>query len=306
MARRSGKPSNARLLSRPSRLVMWGGVAIGLAFFLLFGIAPAVANIAISLTDYSGLAGASTSFTGLDNYTTLFTTQWPGFVASLGDTLYFVVGVTVVQNAVALALAHRLQGTGRTATLLRILAFLPIVLGVTVVGIVWLLMFDPQSGPVQSILGHAGIHPAFFGSSTWAMPLTILAQVWQNLGFTMVVFIGGLKAIPPEIFEAAAIDGVTGWQRFRRLTWPLMAAVVTVNVTFAVIGSLTTYNLIYILTDGQFGTNTLGILAFNTAFGNTADLGLGASMSVILLLLAILVALPLVAFLQHRERRLLA
>lgn len=306
MARRSGKPSNVRLLSRPSRLVMWGGVAIGLAFFLLFGIAPAVANIAISLTDYSGLAGASTSFTGLDNYTTLFTTQWPGFVASLGDTLYFVVGVTVVQNAVALALAHRLQGTGRTATLLRILAFLPIVLGVTVVGIVWLLMFDPQSGPVQSILGHAGIHPAFFGSSTWAMPLTILAQVWQNLGFTMVVFIGGLKAIPPEIFEAAAIDGVTGWQRFRRLTWPLMAAVVTVNVTFAVIGSLTTYNLIYILTDGQFGTNTLGILAFNTAFGNTADLGLGASMSVILLLLAILVALPLVAFLQHRERRLLA
>jgi ABC-type sugar transport system permease subunit len=306
MARRSGKPSNVRLLSRPSRLVMWGGVAIGLAFFLLFGIAPAVANIAISLTDYSGLAGASTSFTGLDNYTTLFTTQWPGFVASLGDTLYFVVGVTVVQNAVALALAHRLQGTGRTATLLRILAFLPIVLGVTVVGIVWLLMFAPQSGPVQTILGHAGIHSAFFGSDTWAMPLTILAQVWQNLGFTMVVFIGGLKAIPPEIFEAAAIDGVTGWQRFRRLTWPLMAAVVTVNVTFAVIGSLTTYNLIYILTDGQFGTNTLGILAFNTAFGNTADLGLGASMSVILLLLAILVALPLVAFLQHRERRLLA
>jgi raffinose/stachyose/melibiose transport system permease protein len=306
MAQASGMTSKARLLSRPSRLVMWLGVALGLAFFLVFGIAPAVANIVISLTDYSGLAGASTSFTGLDNYTTLFTTQWPGFVASLGDSLYFVVGVTVVQNALALALAHRLQGTSRTAALLRILAFLPIVLGVTVVGIVWLLLFDPQSGPIQAIVGHAGIHSAFFGSGSLAMPLTILVQVWQNLGFTMVVFIGGLKAIPSEIFEAAAIDGVTGWQRFRRLTWPLMAPVVTVNVTFAVIGSLTTYNLIYILTDGQFGTNTLGILAFNTAFGNTADLGLGASMSVILLLLAIIVALPLVAFLQHRERRLLA
>jgi raffinose/stachyose/melibiose transport system permease protein len=306
MARTSGMTSKARLLSRPSRLVMWLGVALGLAFFLLFGIAPAVANIVISLTDYSGLAGASTSFTGLDNYTTLFTTQWPGFVASLGDSLYFVVGVTVVQNAIALALAHRLQGTSRSAALLRILAFLPIVLGVTVVGIVWLLLFDPQSGPIQAIVGHAGIHSAFFGSGSLAMPLTIGVQVWQNLGFTMVVFIGGLKAIPAEIFEAAAIDGVTGWQRFRRLTWPLLAPVVTVNVTFAVIGSLTTYNLIYILTDGQFGTNTLGILAFNTAFGNTADLGLGASMSVILLLLAIIVALPLVAFLQHRERRLLA
>jgi len=299
-------PSKVRLLSRPSRLVMWLGVAIGLAFFLLFGIAPAVANIVISLTDYSGLAGASTNFTGLGNYTTLFTTQWPGFIGSLGDSLYFVVGVTVIQNAIALALAHRLQGTSRTASLLRILAFLPIVLGVTVVGIVWLLLFDPQSGPVQSVLGHAGFHSAFFGSGSLAMPLTIMVQVWQNLGFTMVVFIGGLKAIPPEIFEAADIDGAGGWRRFRRVTWPLMAPVVSVNITFAVIGSLTTYNLIYILTDGQFGTNTLGILAFNTAFGNTADLGLGASMSVILLLLAIIVALPLVAYLQHRERRLLA
>lgn len=306
MAQAYRTPSKVRLLSSPSRLVMWGGVALGMAFFVVFGIAPAVANIAISLTDYSGLAGASTSFTGLDNYTTLFTTQWPGFIGSLGDSLYFVIGVTVIQNAIALALAHRLQGTGRTASLLRILVFLPIVLGVTVVGIVWLLIFDPQSGPAQAILGHVGIHSAFFGSGSWAMPLTIMAQVWQNLGFTMIVFLGGLKAIPPEIFEAAAIDGVNGWQRFRRVTWPLMAPVVSVNVTFAVIGSLTTYNMIYILTDGQFGTNTLGILAFNTAFGNTADLGLGASMSVILLLLAIIVALPLVAFLQHRERRLLA
>jgi raffinose/stachyose/melibiose transport system permease protein len=305
MARAPGE-STIRLLSRPSRWVMLAGLFLALAVFLLFGIAPAVANIIISLTDYSGLAGASTSFTGLDNYVTLFTTQWPGLIGSLEDSLYFVVGVTVVQNAVALALAHRLAGDGKTASLLRIAAFLPLVLGVTVVGIVWLLMFDPQSGPVQSILGHAGVQSAYFGSGSLAMPLTILVQVWQNLGFTMVVFIGGLKAIPAEIFEAASLDGASGWRRFRSVTWPLMAPVVSVNVTFAVIGSLTTYNLIYILTDGQFGTNTLGILAFNTAFGNTADLGLGAAMSVILLLLAIVVALPLVAFLQHRERRLMA
>jgi raffinose/stachyose/melibiose transport system permease protein len=300
------KPLKVRLLSRPSRVAMWGGLTLGLAFFVLFGIVPAVANIIVSITDYSGLAGSKTSFVGLSNFTTLLTTQRPGFLSSLTDSLYFVVGVTVVQNAIALALAHRLQGNTRTAAFLRIVAFLPLVLGVTVVGIVWLLLFDPQSGPVQAILGTFGVHSSFFGSGLVAMPLVIIVQVWQNLGFTMVVFIGGLKAIPTEIFEAGRLDGVTPWRRFRFLTWPLMAPVVTVNVTFAVIGSLTTYNLIYILTDGQFGTNTLGILAFNTAFGNTADLGLGAAMSVVLLFLAILVALPLVAFLQYRERRLLA
>jgi raffinose/stachyose/melibiose transport system permease protein len=304
MARAPGQ-SSIQLMSRPSRLVMLAGLFLALAVFLVFGIVPALANVVISLTDYSGLAGASTSFTGLSNYVTLFTTQWPGLVGSLGDSLYFVVGVTVVQNAVGLALAHRLAGTGRTAALLRITAFLPIVLGVTVVGIVWLLIFDPQSGPAQSVLGHLGIHSAFFGSGSMAMPLTILIQVWQNLGFTMVVFIGGLKAIPAEIFEASDIDGASGWRRFRSVTWPLLAPVVSVNIAFALIGSLTTYNLIYILTDGQFGTNTLGILAFNTAFGNTADLGLGAAMSTFLLFLAIIVALPAVALLQRRERRLL-
>ena len=85
----------------------------------------------------------------------------------------------------------------------------------------------------------------------------------------------------------------------------MMAPFVTVNVLFAVIGSLTTYNLIYILTDGQFGTNTLGMLAFNSAFGSTADLGLGAAVTVVLLVLAVCIAVPLALLLRYRERRLL-
>jgi raffinose/stachyose/melibiose transport system permease protein len=299
------KPLGTNLLSPRSRLIMWGGLGLGVLFYTLFGIVPAVANLAVSFTNYSGFSGSSTAFTGLSNYTALFTTQRPGFIASLEDTVFFVVGVTVVQNVVAMLLAHRLQGRGKTAALLRILAFFPLVLGVTVVGIVWLLLFDPLSSPAEAAFGAIGVHSAFFGSGTWAMPLVIVVQVWQNLGFTMVVFIGGLKAIPVEVYEAAAMDGITPWGRFRLVTWPLMAPSVTVNVLLAVIGSLTTYNLIYILTDGQFGTNTLGILAFNSAFGNTADLGLGAAVTMVLLAAAVVVALPVVSLLRLRERRLL-
>jgi len=138
------------------------------------------------------------------------------------------------------------------------------------------------------------------------MPLVITVQIWQNLGFTMAVYIGALKTIPPSIYEAAILDGVNPWQRFRSVTWPLMAPAITVNVLFAVVGSLTTYNLIYILTDGQFGANTLGMLAFNTAFGQTADLGLGAAVTIALLVVSIAVAIPLAALLRSRERRLLA
>jgi raffinose/stachyose/melibiose transport system permease protein len=284
---------------------MWAGVGVGAAFYVMFGIVPAVANFVVSFTNYSGFPGTPTSFVGFTNYNILFSTQAPGFISSIVATLIFVVGVTVVQNAVGLALAHRLQGEGKTASALRVLAFFPIVLGVTVVGITWLLLFDPVSSPAQVVFGAFGIHSAFFGANTWAMTLVIIVQVWQNLGFTMAVYIGGLKTIPASVYEAAALDGVSAWQRLRSITWPMMAPMVSVNVLFAVVGSLTTYNLIYVLTDGAFGTNTLGMFAFNTAFGQSADLGLGAAVTTALFVVAVAVAIPLVAMLRSRERRLL-
>lgn len=304
--RRHRRVPAARMLSRSSRAWMWGGMGLGLAFYVIFGIVPAIANLVVSFTNYTGLPGSPTSFTGLSNYAALFTSQAPGFVQSIIATVFFVVGVTVVQNVIGMLLAHRLQHESKTATLLRILAFFPIVLGVTVVGIVWLLLFDPQSSPAEAVFSTFGVHSGFFGSNNVAMPLVIIVQVWQNLGFTMAVYIGGLKNIPASIYEAAMLDGVDPWQRFRKVTWPMMTPAVTVNVLFAVIGSLTTYNIIYILTDGQFGTNTLGMLAFNSAFGSTADLGLGAAVTVVLLVVAVSVALPLAAVLRSRERRVLA
>ena len=131
---------------------MWGGLAVGMVFYVLFGIAPAAANVLVSFTNYSGLPGSPTSFAGLSNYTALWTTEGPGFVSSITETIIFVVGVTVVQNVVAMLMAHRLQGKTKTSTILRVLAFFPIVLGVTVIGIVFLLLFDPLSSPAQACL----------------------------------------------------------------------------------------------------------------------------------------------------------
>ncbi len=284
---------------------MWSGLLVGMAVYVLFGIVPAAGNLVVSFTDYSGLAGSTTNFTGLTNYTAMATTERPGFVSAIGATVVFVVGVTLLQNAFGLLLAHRLQGEGRLAGFLRVLVFLPIVLGVTIVGLIWILLLNPSEGPAASLLGAFGTSSAFFGSSRDALPLVILVQIWQNVGFSTLVFIGGLRAINPEIYEAAAIDGITAWRRLRTITFPLLAPSMTVNVLLAVVGSFTTYNLIYVLTDGQNGTNTLGMLAFTSAFGSSADLGYGAAVSIALFVFTLLVALPVMAWLRHRERRLL-
>jgi ABC-type sugar transport system permease subunit len=287
-------------------MTMWAGLLLALAVYVLFGIVPMVGNVIMSFTDYTALPGAPVHNVGFSNYSSMFGSQAPGFDQAIIATIVFVVGVTVGQNAIALLFAHKLTGSSRAAAWGRVLVFLPIALGVTVVGLMWILIFDPQQGPMASLFGAFGIHSAFFGADNWAMPLVILVQIWQNAGFSTLVFIGGLRAIDPAIYEAAGIDGISGWQRLRRITFPLLAPSVTANVLLAVVGSFTTYNLIYVLTDGMYGTQTLGMLAFNAAFGSfEANLGYGAAVLVILFVMTLVVALPLMVALRYRERRLL-
>ncbi len=284
---------------------MWGGLLLGLAVYALFGLVPMIGNLVISFTDYTALPGAPVHNIGWANYTAMFTTQAPGFDQGVLATLVFVLGVTLGQNALALLLAHRLSGSGRAAAVGRMLVFLPIALGVTVVGLLWILIFNPQQGPAEAFLGLFGVHSAFFGADNWAMVLVIFVQIWQNAGFSTLVFIGGLRAIDPQIYEAASVEGTGAWPRLRRITFPLLAPAVTANVLLAVVGAFTTYNLIYVLTDGQYGTQTLGMLAFNAAFGSfEANLGYGAAVSVVLFIMTLIVALPLMVLLRLRERRL--
>jgi raffinose/stachyose/melibiose transport system permease protein len=284
---------------------MWGGLLLGVGVYVLFGIVPMVGNIIISFTDYTGLPGEPVHNLGFSNYTSMFSTEAPGFDPAIVATLVFVVAVTLGQNALALLFAHKLMGSGKFAAVGRLLVFLPIALGVTVVGLVWILIFNAQEGPMTSFFGLFGVSSAFFGGDYWAMPLVIFVQIWQNVGFSALVFIGGLRAIDPALYEAAAMDGVGPWQRLRSITFPLLAPAVTVNVMLAVVGSFTTYNLIYVLTDGKYGTQTLGMLSYNVAFGSfEANLGYGAAVSVVLFLITLVVALPLMALLRRRERRL--
>jgi ABC-type sugar transport system permease subunit len=304
MRRRGAASREARLLSAGSRAVMWAGLLLGLCVYAAFGLAPAALNVLFSFTSYSLYPGAPVSWAGLQNYTTMFTSELPGVEPALVATVVFVVAVTVLQNVIALAVAHRLVGDSRWNGFLRLLVFLPIVLGVTIVGSIWLIIFNPTQSPAASLWGLFGANSAFFGSNSLAMPLVIGVQVWQNIGFTAFVFIGAMKAINPDIYQAAALDGVTRWQRLRRITWPLLAPAVTVNVLLAVVGSFTLYSLIYVLTSGDHGTMTLGMLSFNEAFTN-ADLGFGAAVATMLFVMTLVVALPLMIYLRRRERRLL-
>jgi raffinose/stachyose/melibiose transport system permease protein len=304
---RRAKP--ARLLSRPSKIAMWAGLLLGIVVYILFGIGPMIGNIIISFTDYTQLAWATTHIVGFTNYAAMFSSQSSAFDQAIVATIIFTIGVTVGQNALGLLLAHKLIGESKWAAVGRMLVFVPIALGVTVVGLVWILIFDPAQGPMTSFFGLFGIHSAFLGADDWALGIVILVQIWQNAGFSTLVFIGGLRSIDPSLYEAADMDGIGGWKRLTRITFPLLAPSVTANVMLALVGAFTTYNLIYVLTGGgsSYGTQTLGMLAFNDAFGTNAEtnLGFGAAVTVALFVFTLIIATPVLLYLRGRERRLL-
>jgi raffinose/stachyose/melibiose transport system permease protein len=248
------------------------GLLPALILYLLFGVGPSLFTAIFSFTNISGVPNTPWKWIGLDNYAQFFSLGGTGrdSLALLGRTAIFCAAVTLVQNALALFLALLLNSRPKGHLVYRALFFMPTILGVTIIGLTWNLLFNPLDGPIQKLLGIFGQSSNFLGSPATAFPLVIFVQIWQNLGFSLVIFLAGLQAISKECIEAAQVDGATRWQLFRYVIYPLLAASVTINVLLAIIGSLQTYQLILVLTGGQFQTSTLAYQVFRFGFGSGA------------------------------------
>jgi raffinose/stachyose/melibiose transport system permease protein len=279
-------------------------IAPALAVFILLEVVPAFATSIFSLTDYTGLPFAPINFVGLDNYTGLFAAQQSFLLRALGVTAIFSIVVTVMQNGLAVLIAWLLNSKLRGQIGVRSLVFLPVVLGATVNGLTWYVMFHPLSGPITLVLREFGIRANLLGSPATALWAVIWVQIWANLGFSMMVFLAGMQNIPSEIYEAGKIDGTGPWSAFRHLTIPLLAPSITINVLLAVIGTITGFELIFVLTDGgpALASQTLGMWVFNTAFFNGNRLpGFASAIAMVQFALVFVIAMIMQSYLRRRE-----
>jgi raffinose/stachyose/melibiose transport system permease protein len=288
--------------SRSRRYIPWLSIAVPGAGWLIFGLYPSVATIFYSFTQYSGVPGTPLNVCGVCNYHDAFTNLLPDVGSSLKVTLIYVLGVTLGQNVIALLLALLLKRRGKAFTFYRSLIFMPQIFSVAVVGAIFSLLLDPYSGPMEKIVHSlfGGTH-AFLGSNSSALPLVIAINVWMFTGYTMLIYIAGLRQIPKDVYEAASLDGAGRFRSFRHVTWPLLASSTTVNVFLTAMGSLGEYALILVLTDGNFGTRTLGLYMFNSAFGSSSQLGYGSMLAVLQFGLTLVIGGGLLFFLRRRE-----
>jgi raffinose/stachyose/melibiose transport system permease protein len=287
---------------RTRRFIPWLSISIPTLGWLVFVLYPSAATIYYSLTQYSGVPGSALNYCGLCNYRTAFTGLLPQIWSSVWTTIVYTVGVTVLQIVFGLGLALLFNRRGPAWSLYRALVFMPQIFSVTIIGVLFSLILDPISGPAEKILhGLSGATSAFLGDSSISLPLVIVINVWMFTGYTMLIYIAGLRKIPPQLYEAAAIDGSGRWQAFRRITWPMLAPSTTVNVFLTAMGCLGEYALILVLTDGHFGTKTIGMYMFDSAFGTNSQLGYGSMLAMLQFAMTLVIGGVLLIVLRRRE-----
>jgi multiple sugar transport system permease protein len=259
----------------------------------LFFVGPALWAVYASLTDRTliGIGAQDTSFIGLDNYRRLW--DDPDFIKILRNTMMFVVGSAVIgQTGLGLLLAllinqargSRLAGLAYAAVLVAWIS------PPTFAGSIWGSIVDPKHGTLNQVLSAFGL-PKVAMLDNHAMLLVVIADVWRGTAFAMIIFLGALQTIPPQIYEAARVDGANAWRRFRDHTLPMighLCAIVLMTTTITTMGS---FLLIVILTNGEpgKGTETIALYAFHRAF-STYLIGYGAAISVVMLGLNLLFA----------------
>jgi raffinose/stachyose/melibiose transport system permease protein len=154
------------------------------------------------------------------------------------------------------------------------------------------------------LLGQFGMRANLLGNAATALYAVIWVQIWANLGFSMMVYLAGMQGIPVEVYEAGKIDGTSPWSAFRHLTIPLLAPSITINVLLAIIGTITGYELIFVLTDGgpAFTSQTLGMWVFNQAFFSNNRLpGYASAIAMVQFILVFAIALVMQYYLRRRE-----
>ncbi|MEF9907222.1 carbohydrate ABC transporter permease [Streptomyces sp. P9-A2] len=275
-------PRGARLWRR---VTPWLFLTVPLALLLTFTYAPLANMVAYSFTDWDGVS-PELSWTGTENYIELFTR--PELFEVFFVSGYYLVA-SVVQIAVALYFATVLSFDVRFRNLFKGVLFFPYLINGVAIGFVFLYFFQ-DGGTLDSVLGLLGVDTdhAWLGTPFSANTSLAGVSVWRYLGLNFVLFLGAIQSIPGELYEAAEIDGATRWQQFRYIIAPGIRPILGLSVILSVSGSLSVFEIPYIMTGGATGTETFVIQTVKLAFQFNKT-GLASAAAVVLLLIVLAV-----------------
>ncbi|MGV9559066.1 carbohydrate ABC transporter permease [Streptomyces sp. NPDC003401] len=267
------------------RLTPWFFLAAPLALLITFTYVPVGNMVFYSFTDWDGVS-PDRDFTGLDNYRQIFTR--PELFRVFFVSFYYLAA-SAAQIVIALYFATVLSFDLRLRNLFKGILFFPYLVNGVAIGFVFLYFFQ-DGGTLDSVLSFfgAGSDHAWLGDPASANTSLAGVSVWRFTGLNFVLFLGAIQSIPAELYEAAQLDGASRWQQFRHIIAPGIRPVVSLSVVLAVSGSLSVFEIPYIMTGGATGTSTFVIQTVKLAFQFNKT-GLASAAAVVLLLIVLLV-----------------
>lgn len=281
---------------------IWAAIflSLPLAVYIIFVILPLLSSFFYSFTDWNGF-NPEFNFVGLENFERMFTDRL--FSNAITNTLIWTVAAIVVPTVFGLLLALALHNLGPISQLYKSLFYLPVCLSLAVIGQVWIWVYQPDWGLLNTFLGEIGLEhlqEPWLAKPDTALLAVIIAWAWQQTALAMVIFLAGLTAVPTELTEAAEIDGANYVQRVLRVVIPLLAPSTVVVIALAVINSLKSFDIVYVMTrGGPFNSSdNLAMFMYNESF-QKYRMGYGSAISVVLFVITMIVIV--IYFRQQRN-----
>ena len=287
------KNRSRRSLSKGDRFTLSAFVGIPTLLQIILLWVPAVVTIVLSFTYWNGVRLEDIRWAGFQNYKTIFVNE-PLFYQALKNNGIWLAFFVLVATPLGILLAYQVDRGIKGHAFYESIYYLPVVLSLAVIGIIWNFMLQP-GGFVQGLMGlDIGNAISIWGNpeiNTWVI---LGVASWRHIGYIMLLYLSGLKSVDPALKEAAAIDGATEWQIFRKIILPTMQPVNIIIVVITLIESLRAFDLVYII----YGNPTIFPLLNLLVFQNFAGQGIsmkGAAYAVILLVLCIV---PIITYLR--------
>ena len=295
VGRTRNKSRKVRRLSRGDKIVL--GVMVGLPTLiqLLFVWLPTLASIGLSFTRWNGLDLADIKSAGTENYE-FISQNYPPFWPAMQHNVLWLAFLALIATPLGLLLAVLLDQKIRGSKIYQSIFFTPVMLSLALIGIIWQLFYNRDSGLLNFLLGTAGTPQAvdWFGDSNVNIWAAMIAATWRHAGYVMILYLAGLKGVDPALREAASIDGANAVQTFFRVVFPAMRPVNIVIVVITIIESLRAFDIVYVINRGTNGLELLSALVIQNLIGEGQVIGVGSALAVVLLVISLV---PIVFYL---------
>jgi multiple sugar transport system permease protein len=280
-------------------LALMVGIPLFFDIALIWG--PTIVSFFLSFTNWNGIGSPfDAEVIGLKNYENLFT-AYPFFWPALQHNLVWLAWLMFVATPVGMFFAVLLDRQIRGTRFYQTVFYIPVVLSLAVIGIIWKLQYAPEQGFINNLIGRTANDNLidWYGNPDLNLWAALIATSWRHVGYIMVLYLAGLKAFDPALREAAKVDGANERQTFFRVVFPVMMPINVVIVVITTIEALRAFDIAYIINRGKNGLELLSTLITNNAISESNRLGFGSAIAVVLLVISLV---PIVAFLTRMLR----